>query len=177
ADHHEGIDAKPGEMFGRREDSLPRAVVAARRQRSHPNAARNETHARIHLQPFLRHRVGRERNHESDGEVLPHVILLAVLEQRGLLSNNARSYTHCPSSPRTRGPIFQRRWLWVPAFAGTTTILELMSRIRNEQMSQHNSRSRSVRRQWNDHPFTRTGPVPWGRSPSLMMPRRLATSA
>src|SRR5262249_29949173 len=25
-----------------------------------------------------------------------------------------------PSSPRKRGPIFQRRWLWVPAFAGTT---------------------------------------------------------
>src|SRR5579863_1460187 len=25
-------------------------------------------------------------------------------------------------------------------------------------------------------PLTRTGPVPWGRSPSLMMPRRLATS-
>src|SRR5262249_54827243 len=24
------------------------------------------------------------------------------------------------SSPRRRGPIFQRRWLWVPAFAGTT---------------------------------------------------------
>src|SRR5215467_3325677 len=24
------------------------------------------------------------------------------------------------SSPRTRGPIFQSRWLWVPAFAGTT---------------------------------------------------------
>src|SRR5437764_3768240 len=27
-----------------------------------------------------------------------------------------------------------------------------------------------------DHPFTRTGPMPRGRSPSLMMPRRLATS-
>jgi hypothetical protein len=24
------------------------------------------------------------------------------------------------SSPRKRGPIFQNRWLWVPAFAGTT---------------------------------------------------------
>src|SRR6516225_7374223 len=28
--------------------------------------------------------------------------------------------THILSSPRKRGPIFQRRWLWVPAYAGTT---------------------------------------------------------
>src|SRR6516164_4861395 len=32
------------------------------------------------------------------------------------------------SSPRKRGPIFQRRWLWVPACAGTTAN-ELISRI------------------------------------------------
>src|SRR6516165_856819 len=38
----------------------------------------------------------------------------------------ARGYTECDlsaptlSSPRKRGPIFQRRWLWVPAYAGTT---------------------------------------------------------
>jgi tripartite-type tricarboxylate transporter receptor subunit TctC len=30
-----------------------------------------------------------------------------------------------PSSPRKRGPIFQRPWLWVPAFAGTTALLLL----------------------------------------------------
>src|SRR5262249_40275835 len=28
--------------------------------------------------------------------------------------------TSLPSSPRRRGPIFQSRWLWVPACAGTT---------------------------------------------------------
>src|SRR5262249_61382034 len=33
------------------------------------------------------------------------------------------SASHCPlASPRKRGPIFQRRWLWVPAFAGTTVL-------------------------------------------------------
>src|SRR5215813_12452758 len=108
-------------MLGRRENSFPRAVVAGRRQRSHPDAAGNETHARIHLQPFVRHRVARERNHQSDGEVLAHVILPAFLEQRALLSRNAFSYTHCLSSPRKRGPIFHTRWLWVPACAGTTS--------------------------------------------------------
>src|SRR5262249_59487337 len=74
-----------GQMFGRRQDSLPRAVVAGWRQRSHADAARNETHAGIHLQSFLRHRVARERNHQPDGAVLAHVILLAFLAQRALL--------------------------------------------------------------------------------------------
>src|SRR5215471_16583665 len=31
------------------------------------------------------------------------------------------------SSPRKRGPIFQRRWLWVPAFAGTTARADRIS--------------------------------------------------
>src|SRR5262249_15269869 len=34
------------------------------------------------------------------------------------------------SSPRKRGPIFQRRWLWVPAFAGTTVETDTPSRLR-----------------------------------------------
>src|SRR5258708_15674413 len=33
--------------------------------------------------------------------------------------NRPRQLTRL-SSPRKRGPIFQSRWLWVPAFAGTT---------------------------------------------------------
>src|ERR1700745_2994296 len=33
------------------------------------------------------------------------------------------SLTLLPSFPRKREPIFQRRWLWVPAFAGTTRSL------------------------------------------------------
>src|SRR5262245_53650019 len=31
------------------------------------------------------------------------------------------------SSPRKRGPIFQSRWLWVPAFAGTTAVAHLVA--------------------------------------------------
>src|SRR5215475_11404779 len=38
----------------------------------------------------------------------------------GELSGLRGGLKYILSSPRKRGPIFQRRWLWVPAFAGTT---------------------------------------------------------
>src|SRR6516165_1003491 len=38
--------------------------------------------------------------------------------------------TRASRGPRKRGPIFQRRWLWVPACAGTT-VYEVMNRIRH----------------------------------------------
>src|SRR5712691_3679204 len=75
-DHHDGVDALLGEIFGGRENSLPGAVVALGRERPHAHAARDEPHARIHLQPFLRHLVLRERHDQSDGEVLAHVLAL-----------------------------------------------------------------------------------------------------
>src|SRR6266508_1915834 len=75
ADHHDGVDVLLGEIFGSRENSLPGAVVAGRRERSHADPARDEPHVRIHLQPFVRHLVGGERHDQSDGEVFAHGIL------------------------------------------------------------------------------------------------------
>src|ERR671937_2084311 len=52
------------------------------------------------------------------------------------------SASHCRlSSPRKRGPIFQRRWLWVPAFAGTTIYELIQTRYRGRALTRISLRS------------------------------------
>ena len=77
ADHHDGVDVLLGEIFGGRENPLPGAVVALGRERADADPARNEAHARIHLQPFVRHCIAGKWHHQPDGEVIAHVFFLA----------------------------------------------------------------------------------------------------
>src|SRR5262249_56274090 len=73
----------------------------------------------------------RERHHDGDGPLRPSLLRMRRC-CRGEDESGGQSWcehsTHAdpptvrflPSSPRTRGPIFQSRWLWVPSISAFT---------------------------------------------------------
>ena len=72
ADDHDGIDALPRQILGRRHNAVPGRLVALGRERAHAHPAWQKAHAGIHDWTFERDIVRRKRNDQADGDVAGH---------------------------------------------------------------------------------------------------------